>query len=71
MVGGVAYVCRVCLQISSSMFGISQTPKLVKSWPAISGAHAGPHSNYIRLEWVGIKTITLHMPGGVDCKFSI
>ena len=60
-------------QISSSMFGISQTPKLVNGWPAILGH--GPqtrlHSTFIRLEWVGSKNITLHMPGGVECKFSI
>lgn len=59
-------------QISSSMFGISQTPKLVNGWPAISSSlQSRAHSSYIRLEWVGSKTITLHMPGGVECKFAI
>ena len=53
------------------MFGISQAPKLMNSWPAISGPHTNMHSTSIRLEWLGSKTITLHMPGGVECKCSI
>lgn len=58
-------------QISSSIFGISQTPKQVNGWPAISGVHSTLYGSSISLEWVGSKSITLHMPGGVECKFSL
>lgn len=53
------------------MLGITQTPKLVNGWPAISGTRSSAHSSYVRLEWAGSRTVTLHMPGGVECKFAI
>ena len=68
----VVYINHIYPQISTSMFGISQTPKHVNSWPAISsGVHSSVHGSFIRLEWAGSRSITLHMPGGVECKFSV
>ena len=67
-----SYVLFVlCLQISSSVFGISQTPKYVNGWPIIGSSSTSANSSFVRLEWQGSKSITLHMPGGVECKCSI
>jgi hypothetical protein len=58
-------------QLSSSIFGSTPQPKLVNSWPAISSSSPMAYSSYIRLEWSGTKSIILHMPGGVECKYSL
>jgi hypothetical protein len=58
-------------QLSSSLFGTTPQPKQVNSWPAISSTSPSSYSSYIRLEWAGTKSIVLHMPGGVECKYSL
>ena len=59
-------------QLGTSLFGINQTPKLVNSWPAVqSGGSPTNYSNYVRLEWSGSRSVVLHMPGGVECKYSL
>lgn len=58
-------------QIGTSLFGINQTPRFVNSWPAISSSSASSYINYVRLEWSGSRSIILHMPGGVECKYSL
>lgn len=60
-------------QIGTSLFGgvINQTPKLIHEWPAISSSSPSSYVNFIRLEWSGSRSIVLHMPGGVECKYSL
>ena len=59
------------LQLGTSLFGLNQAPKMVNSWPAISSGSPTNYSHYVRLEWSGSRTIILHMPGGVECKYSL
>ena len=58
-------------QLGSSLFGGTAQPKQVNSWPAISSSSPSAYSSFIRLEWSGSKSIILHMPGGVECKYSL
>ena len=58
-------------QLSTSIFGSSPLPKQMSSWPAISSSSPSSYSAYIRLEWSGTKSVILHMPGGVECKYSL
>lgn len=60
-------------QVGSSLLGgvISQTPKCLCTWPAISSVASGTYSHFIRLEWAGSRSVILHMPGGVECKYSL
>ena len=51
---------------------ISSAPKCIHSWPAISGASpTSINHNYVRLEWTNNKSVTLHMPGDIEYRYSL
>ena len=60
-------------QVGSSYLGgvISQNPKCLHSWPAISSSSSSTYSSYVRLEWASSKIIVLYMPGGIEYRYSL
>ncbi|XP_019855598.1 PREDICTED: WD repeat-containing protein 7-like [Amphimedon queenslandica] len=60
-------------QISTSILSgvINSAPKCIHNWPAISNTTTATNYNYVRIEWTSNKSVVLHMPGGIEYKYSL